>query len=311
MDIIKRYKLIDSLELLFGIVGACATSLSIYIVLSDKSLSGYIFWTLIIVGMVTCVVLTKLIKVQNVSIERLKNFSEAAHRINHMVRDEYYRVCVLYEKEELSPEVLIQNLTTIGDKVVNSLSDILTISTGKRVSVCIKYFYSEKGTLRPYDISPDEAKEKEVKTLCRCTQTDTQRQRVTAKIKNNTDLYRITCQGYKDFAITNLPKFHKQLKSVDGEPYRDSNDFWRDFYKTKITVPIRIEKEKVDPNYSGEGFILSGFITADSKSTSTFPDHLITYYTELCKSFADALYYYFDRHFYYWHKLKDRERMGK
>lgn len=250
----------------------------------------------------------KLLKIYKIANQRLRIFSVNFHKFSHLLRNEFYKLCVLRREGKLSETVLEQSLEGVCARVTNFIAEKLRISTGRDVTVSIKYFCINERIFTD-NFDDDELGDLEVTVLCRSDNANQKRiDRRRGKIRENTDLSKILIENFDEFAVTNLPRYDKELKRLDNKRYRDSNEEWQDFYKTKLTVPIRIQSDYTYDNINTDGFELIGFISADANSTSAFQEKEIESYTELLKGYADTLYKYFDRFLYFWDIVeKDKE----
>ena len=296
MGRLKAYRFYDSLEALLGIFAFIASILSVITFCRDSEpWNSYVI--VISLLMLIGAIFAKLIKIATISKNRLKHFSQTFHSITHLIRDEFYLLNSLKTDNKLNKELLENSLEKVCKQVCNKLATLLTVCSGKNVSVCVKYFCLNE----PFRLewkSVDEVKDQTVTVLCRSDNSNPNRRfGENDRVRDNTDIEKITIGTYKQFAITNLSEYTEG----NGEKYKSSNHEWGRYYKTKITVPIRL-KSKL--NFFGgiEGYDLLGFISADAKSTSTFHDDDMNYYVDTLKSVADILYQYFDRFFYLWHE---------
>lgn len=291
---LKLYKLFDFLEFLVGSLCAIAAILGI-ITFFKNDVAGNILFS-IISPLVLCVVcVIKISKIWKVASFRLHSFSECFHKLTDLIRDEFFQLKKRLDRGELSIEFLLQTLQKTSQQSVDWLTQSLTLSTGQPIFATIKYF--DTGSIQNSQITDD------MKVITLCRSSNQCQERVAndkpSKIVDNTDFYEIVKNSRPHFAASNLRKHSEKIKETTGEPYKNSNSNWNDYYSAAIVVPIRIKRKLVDNSYDDDGYDIVGFFCVDSKSVSAFRDCDMKAYINFVKSFADCLYKYFDRFLYY------------
>jgi len=304
MKKLKAYQLHDFLEFISLFISLVGSFASIIALISPEHSNLAKGAWLIVVG-ITMAAIFKFHKIRTISNLRLLIFAKNFHNISHTLRDHHARLCKRYknDKRPLTTDELISNIENVCKEVVNSLSDLLNRSTGANVSVCIKYFWIDK-QYKPFSFNEKEIDDLKVTTLCRCNNTYKKEKRNDRQhVALNTDLKLIT-NGANHFYCGDIVDYNKRAKEMNLEPYTDSNAYWKQVYKARITVPIRIDLSFTKQGFQKEkAYDLLGFITADSPSTSAFRKEEIEGYVDICKATADMLYRYLERFMYLWATL--------
>lgn len=291
---LKLYKLFDFLEFIVGSLSAIAAILGI-ITFFKNDVDGNILFS-IVAPMILCVVcVIKISKIWKVASVRLHSFPECFHKLTGSIRDEFFKLKKQLDRNKLTIEFLLQTLQKTSQQSVDWLAHSLTLSTGQPIFATIKYF--DNGSIQSSQITND----LKVRTLCRSSNQCQERvaNDKPSKIIDNTDFYEIVKNSRPHFAANNLKKHSEKIKETTGEPYKNSNSNWNDYYSAAIVVPIRIRRKYIDNSYDDDGYDIVGFLCVDSKSVSAFRDREMKAYINFVKSFADCLYKYFDRFLYY------------
>lgn len=291
----KLYKLLDFFEFLSLLAVLIASTLAIgsLIVLGQSDLTVILF----IFGGVYLSILLKTKKLAKLSNQRLNYFSSSFHRLTHLLRDEYFRLGASFQKNEINEKCITNNLRNTSEKAINYLAESLSASTGHSISTCIKYFCVQDSVGKLEDRTKNDKNEVPanftVKTLCRSANSDPSRfdSDRYALTTENTALNKILNDGCDSFFSTDLFK----LSESSQKEYVNSNRDWKKYYRSTIIVPIRIKCNLIDNTISDNSYNLLGFLCADSTSIESFQDNEIFYYIDLMKSYADALYPFFDR----------------
>lgn len=291
---LKAYKIFDLLEFIFGSLATIAAILGI-VTYFQNNITGNILFS-IIAPLVLCVVcVIKISKIRKIANNRLHNFSECFHKLTDLVRDEFFQLKKMVDKKELTMSFLLQALQKTTQKSVDWLALSLTSSTGYQISATIKYF--DNGSIQSSEIT------NEMKVITLCRSSNQAKARISkdkpSKIIDNTDFYELVQNSKPHFAATDLKKHSQKHKEINGEPYKNSNLVWNDYYLSTIVVPIRIQRRHIDPKFDDDGYDIVGFLCVDSNSRSAFRDSDIDAYINFVKAFADCLYKYFDRFLYY------------
>lgn len=301
---VKRYQLIDFGEFFVGILVGLAALLSFLGFLQGRI---RLYIVLVIAGLagLSLMIFLKAVKISILSEKRLVLFASKFHGFAHFLRDEYYRLGLIGHQEKPNGELLLTKLKEVGQHTVDSLSEILTESTTKEVSVCIKYF-CDKESIRPAGLSKEELAGLGVTVLCRSANSQPNRRiNPIDRIKDNTDLEKILIENYSEFAAADLENYSRLSAAGGRDVYRDSNTEWASSFKGKLTVPIRLRSNFSEGRPGGTAFDLLGFISADSHSKSAFEEPTnMQAYLGLMKAYADLLYQYLDKFwYYYWEDL--------
>jgi hypothetical protein len=300
-----QYELFDFLEFVVGVFSLISSAIAIYTFWVTPTDKIQIFVFVIIAILSLCVIFfIKTWKLKNIAQERLSAFSKAFHRYTDELRDKLYNLTYHYETGSLSYDQLRTESENMGQIVVDLLADILTLSTGKKVSVCIKYFPDDQP--RPSDERLQE-EDYLLKTLCRSHNSDPNRKiDELTPIRGNTSFFRIMNERKGYFAASNLLAWSRKMREAGMGGYQNPNPDWEKYYLSTIVVPIRI-KEKSETRRTDIKYDLIGFLCADSLSTSAFRETQIDDYVHLIKSFASGLYIYLDQIFVYRYNLTNEE----
>ena len=246
-------------------------------------------------GLFAVTLIVTVLKLQTVSFNRLERFSADFHNFTHFIRNKHHSLVRACAGNALTKELVAQEMKGTGQTVVNYIADALTASTGKTVSVCIKYI-PQSSLKAVHDIE-----DAQVETLCRSTNTDNKRysESYDCSVRANTHFKDLIVDFKTDFKAKDLDRYSEALRKVSGQPYLNSNPNWRDHYRTCIVVPIRIERRFARKQNSAKGFEVLALLCADAKSTSTFQTREMEAYTNFLKAFADACYQFLEQCLYY------------
>ena len=304
-----RYQIQDFLELIFGTVAIISAILTIITFFKEPPTYIYIiFMAVLFATSLTFFVL--LIKFKIIAENRLRHFPESFHKLTHLIRDEFYNLQRMHEDKKLSTEKLLDCLQKTAHESVNILSLALSTSTDRNISVCIKYFPIDEPILLRDE---KDYKNISVKTLCRSSNSNLSRNAHSIhKVFDNTHFKKIMMEKLPHFSAYNIYELSDKLKDTTGMPYQNSNPNWEDYYKSAITVPIRMESKyvpkKISKSIHDGSYDLLGFVCVDSPSTSAFRKNDIDFYVQYIKAYADLLYQYFDRAYCYFQLLSAEEK---
>lgn len=304
---IAAYRAFDFFELVLGLASLAISILGIweYFFSDTDNLNSYIFATLM--G-VTLAALAKILKLRESAQNRLNNFSKTLHGFSDYFRNNYYELMTLYNTKTLTLEALNAHALRFCQTAVDLLADALTISSGQNVRVSIKYFPPpSKGIAAPKSID-----DYLVATFVRSSNSPESRMgHDLVKVKDNTGYQLVVSHQYNHFRAQDLEMLSRELSESDTGGYRTTNPNWRDYYRSLIIVPIRINRSYLQSKKGGDGYHIIGLLTADSASTSAFPSKEIDAYTHFLKGFADVLYIYLEKIEFYLNKLQKRKNLRK
>lgn len=252
-------------------------------------------WLLVIV------LITWIVKLYKSSDAKTKLLQKAA-LFSCEIKEEIYKWDqVLINTQDDSSDIYYLRLKDLGQKVANYISIALRKCTGYEFSVCIKYFnesWSKDNGKKFEDVT--------MRVLCRNHDADVNRSYVHNQkshfteyiIKDNYDFFYIINNGVLEFFSNNLDALDKELKhnAKNKEGYYQTYQNWRDYYFTRVVVPISMEKEHKNKETFGREYV--GFICVDSKKKYAFRESEAKFYILFIKIFANLLYLYFDRYNY-------------
>jgi hypothetical protein len=296
-----QYQLYDFFEFIVGLISLIAAFVTCYDVIVKQD---YTFALIITIAIgITIVIALKTYKLREINTKRLEVFSRTWHITTDITRDASYFILDQKEKGVLRKELLWESLKANTQKIVDALADILSTSSGYTVCVCLKYFVTDTDGVNPkYDKKPEDY---QLKVLCRSQNTD--RRRITEELSQvglNTDFLQIMKDDKSYFWSRDLTKTDQKLRELEQGCYSNSTPIWSQFYNSTIVVPIRIKRSIYPYDPSNERYLLLGFLCADSLSTSAFPNQHASYYVDIIKGVADALFPYLDRVFHYLGEIK-------
>jgi len=301
------YKLLDVFEFAFGLISLLSGLLSIWAFIQGKTDNITIF-ALLTISSIFVAALWKLLKFRKVAANRLTDFSNAFHSFTDTLRDDYYSIMSLYAKNKLTSAQLTIMAEATCQIAVDIISTALSASTGEKVCVSIKYF--------PRPVSNKSTKKLEVDdyvlaTLCRSANSSQERHNHRLmRVGDNSGFQSIVKYQNNHFRAQDLEKYINDTESSGSGGFRTTNSSWRSFYRALITVPIRINRSLLPPprGTSVSGYHIIGLLCADTMSTSAFKgDDELNAYTNLLKSYADALYIYLERVDFYLEKLSSKK----
>ncbi len=278
------YGLYDFLEFIVGIFAVVASVLTV--VRGGFNSNPNTFAVAAILGILV-MSLIKILKLKKVTRKRASHMAKSNHKAAHRLRNELFRLETLPAKKRSDYDYLFEKLQGIAAATANDISGALTASVGEPVTVCIKYFATPLNNVIDFD-------EVYLCVLCRSNNTDLERAgRLRYKLTDNTDFFQIVSQDQSFFAASNLTKKSKMLKKATGKPYLSSATEWSKYYRSRIVVPIRMERKL--KGIASEGYEYLGFICADAPSAEAFRQNEISYHVDYLKTFADQLYIYFEK----------------
>jgi hypothetical protein len=290
---IKKYQLIDTFELIFGSLSIVAAIIDLIFFSLGKA-PLWIAFSFLTAFVLSLAFLTKILKLEKLSLERMVAFTEAFNQGSKVIRDDYYYLGQQGQKRLLTEEQLILNAKATCQQCVDLMANALTISATENVSICIKYFPQD---YNPRNVAKLLIEDYRVKTLCRSHNTIAERSNdeggALARIGDNTDFLLITKELRPYFVAEDLREFDRISREGGFGHYRNSNLDWEKYYLSTIVVPIRMENRLVGT--ASSGYDLLGFLCADSLSTSTFRKSDMQSYMNFLQAFAQLLYPYFDR----------------
>jgi len=301
------YKVLDFFEYSFGIVSLLSGLISIWAFIEGKTDSLTIF-TLLAISAIFLAAFWKLLKFRQVAINRLRGFSGAFHSFTDTIRDDYYNIMSLYINGKLTSEQLTIMAEATCQVAVDIISTMLSESTGEKVYVSIKYFPRTAKAKSTKNIDVDDYV---LATLCRSANSPQERHtHRLMRVGDNSGFQSIIKYQNNHFRAQDLDKYIKDTDDSGFGGFRTTNPNWRKFYRSFITVPIRISRSLLPPpkGASGGGYHIIGLLCADTISTSAFKgEDELNAYTNLLKSYADALYIYLERVDFYLGRLSAKK----
>lgn len=130
---------------------------------------------------------------------------------------------------------MVKNICSIIHKIVLQIS-------GEEFSVCVKAFSLNELIETNYDNMATVTIARETKDFVKRSENDNQRQ----TISSNTSFKTLLDTGDFLWSCPDLTKIDPKL--VVGSSYKNPDDYYRNFYKSTIVVPIRTKMENVDPS---------------------------------------------------------------
>ena len=177
----------------------------------------------------------------------IEYFTNQYHLINHLIRDEVYRVNNSYLEKKLTNEKTDHSLEVVTTDVVNKLSEIIEKVTKEKMSVNIKY------------CDYNENKEGVVRTLARSNNSDRNRSNddEECKIDDREEYSQIfLCHRKSNYCSDN----RKSKPSV--------------YYKTKLVVPLRVLRHTdIKSKNKKHEYDVLGFVTIDCQKAYIFDDY--------------------------------------
>ncbi len=289
-----KYQVFDFMELVMAALTFAAAVLTIWSFFADQASWITISGFALLLGALGYI-FNKARKLRAFSLDRLLVFSRTFHAFSHMIRDAYTVLGRACRKTNISEEHLRGMAELTAQRTIDLISEALTASTGYDVCVSIKYFPQQKPGDHDGPTNPDDFY---VKTLCRSSNSDPRRPSdLLYRVGDNTEFHQIMVERSADFCAQDLVEYQEAVRGT-GRPYRNSVLEWKDLYRARIVVPIRISNAALGDQLDDGGFELLGFLCADSESTSAFQRSQMSAYCDFLKAFADALYHYFERLYY-------------
>jgi len=248
------------------------------------------------------------------------------HEYAHYLRDTTYEADKLSEGE-VNDKAMRHLLKSFSEDTIKCIHQILCILTGIDVyssdlMVSIKIldfqFWNNESI-----IEKDKTK---CRTLSRSLIPQGSLQADDGKsheIGECTALTRIFIERMHDWTGLNLNNKKSNVEIITkqskkkGINFTDSCENFIHYYNNKIVVPIRVELKKIDDRYEGkDDRNLFGFICVEYKNRhhinakNEFDENLISY-CDLLKTFADTMYFVFDRiysHMSYSQSIQKKEQ---
>lgn len=304
---LPAYKLLDLFEYAFGFISLLSGLLSIWAFFEGKT-DNLTLFALIAISCIFIASLWKLLKFREVAANRLSGFSNAFHSFSDTLRDDYYNIMSLYANKKLTAEQLTIMAEATCQISVDIISTALSESTGEKVCVSIKYFPRPANNKSPKKIDIDDYV---LATLCRSANSPHERyNHRLMKVGDNSGFQSIVKYQSNHFRAQDLEKYIGDTEASGSGNFRTTNSGWRSYYRALITVPIRINRSLLPPPRGSNvsGYHIIGLLCADTMSTSAFKgEDEMNAYTNMLKSYADALYIYLERVDFYLAKLASKK----
>jgi len=300
---VAKYRLLDFVELLFGFSALGALGLGIYELAQASGYSTLGYWVVVLSGVLLATLL-KLFKLRKVAEMRLKVFSKWFHAFTDTLRNGYYHLMRLDGGGDLTAAMVVEAARETCQTAVDLVSTLLSESTDETVCVSIKYFPPQPdGTPGPE--APDDHV---LATLVRSRNSDPARVgHNLMRVGDNTGFRLLVTYQYNQIWAENLESMGEEMKREGLGPFLTTNPNWRSFYRSFITVPIRINRTLLRAERAGVGYHILGLLCADTLSTSAWRGDELPAYSNLLKAFADALYIYLEKVDYSLTKLSRSE----
>lgn len=301
---VPSYKIYDAFEFLFGMMALISSVLSIVSFFANN-ISSLIITGFITMLAVVFAMFSKILKLRHVATKRLSVFSGGFHSFTDILRDEYYSLLSLSQSNKLTSEQLTIMAEATCQVSVDIIAAVLTESTGEKVCVSIKYF--PKLTPKRKASKNIDVDDYVLTTLCRSSNSPQERQgHRLMRVGDNSGFQSIIKYQNSHFRAQDLDKYISNVESSGIGKFTTTNSRWRQYYRSIITVPIRINRAFLPPPRgvkSGRGYHIIGLLCADSMSTSAFRgEEDMDAYTNLLKGYADSLYTYLERIDFYLEK---------
>ena len=216
MDL-KLHKIADFSEFIVGSLAGVASILGI-ITFFKNNVEGNILFSIVAPFSLSIIFVIKLFKIAKISTARLHVFADSFHKLTDIVRNEFFQLKTIHEKNELSIDYLLSTLQKTTQQSVDWLARALSLSAAREVYVTIKYF--DTGSIQSTTVT-DEMK---VVTLCRSYNQSKERlsNDNPSKIIDNTDFYDIIKNSRAHFCTSDLEKHSKQIRATTGLSYKNS-----------------------------------------------------------------------------------------
>ncbi|MFN0189841.1 MAG: hypothetical protein ACKVQV_14155 [Bacteroidia bacterium] len=300
------YRLFDFLEFLWGTASLLISILGIWVLISGRK-DDFLTYAFIVIILIFLATITKVFKLRQVALNRLTIFSKTQHDFSDSLRNSYYELMSLYINKDLTVKQLNKIAKDTCQSAVDMLADALSKSTGDDVCVSIKYFPP-----LPSKNAPKTTDDYVVATLVRSNNSPEERSgHDLVRVGDNTGFQLLVSYQYNHFRAQDLEILSKELEKSGPGAYKTSNPRWRDFYRSVITVPIRINRSYLPSPKGGDGYHIIGLLCADSNSTSAFPTHEMEAYTNFLKGYADILYIYLEKIDYYLTQITSQKKTKK
>lgn len=275
----------------------------------------FVFLSVILFALLI-VLIIKIFKYISIIERHKRTVAQNFYNLTHDMRNAYFDMLNSHKQKKIveTPESLTTYTKGFLINQINNLCTILSELTGKEIHGCIKLI-----TPCAQDISGDSVplnrNSAEVFTFCRTSNTPAARksadgQHYSAKISENTDFYMILDFENKEtnscFYQSDLERYDRQLQKINsGYGYQNSTKNWRTYYKSTVVAPIRVANERLFFNNLKTDYSVIGFLCVDSESTEAFRDRSLDkyIYSNIVKTFADALYIVLNMYSYYLKKV--------
>ena len=256
-----------------------------------KSMFIYIVLCIVAVSMIFAIIVA-IRSEQNDKMKEAKKYSQGFHDILHLIRDCYGDLMGVTENETYKrPFDFRKYMTENVMKITNILSDNLTEATHNKVRACVKVF----------DFIENEETDKDkmkLITLARSGISNVNNMisehHMHIMLNENTDFEYIfdIKEGYNEerkhfFISDDLIKLYNKGK------YKNSNNKWKELYRTTIVMPIRfLINPEEDNNTEKSYYDIIGYLCIDSKKKNLFSIKNRGFIIEYLEGIADILYVY-------------------
>ncbi len=291
------YRVMDFIEFCVAILTGIASVFAIVMFFRDQSnilfaaVGGAFAFIMVIFGL-------KIVKDYRIHHRRFEVVTMLCHEFSHRIRDNYFFLHKCHSKGELSAEVLRNMLQSIGILAANCVARILCESTGQKVSAHIECFYGHDGTfIRLLSTDKEKIENCLVKTLCRSDNSDKERGSEDRHlVGQSTELMHIMADSHPHFYAQDLRTLDRILQKTGQCYLNPRQSLWIKYYRSRAVVPIRMEDSYIsESGIEGKGFVMLGFLFADSLSTSAFRISDSEINLNLMKAFADQIFHIFER----------------
>ncbi len=257
-------------------------------------------WVSIILIIISGILIIALIKFLK-KFEKIKKETGFHNRqIAECEKTLYYSMENSYKKNEgyeTMNHIALEGLK----KYVSQVAKVLSIYTNRNITVSIRFFEEKEevddSRLKILEFSENcdsereylfKDKEKSIKT-----------------IKNNTDFKNIIgeerTESINYFYESDLNKLNKKLLKVSGKGYENETPNRKEYYNSRIVVPISTKNSNLFYKEEKSGNDIKGFLCADAKKENTFSNNKIKkyFYLHLMETYASKLYIILNKYTYY------------
>ena len=226
--------------------------------------------------------------------QQIKLMALYLHRATHMLRDSFYHLALLKNRNLLKYNDILNECSSISTRLVDIIQSLLSNYVREDVYVCLKLVNPPTGF---YLSKENDTENSSVYTFCRSSNTPIERYHsdaIPVPVINNTAFRMILLDEADSFAVSDLMKYDKQIRNGgDARGYQNTTERWDRFYRSTIVVPIRIRAELL--GIGDSGYDLLGFLCADCKVAGGFPKNRLTALVNMLMCFADMFYPYLER----------------